>query len=303
MKSISKIYLYSVFITSNAYAFELGIPSELEPNAKSTVSKTTSEAAFSKAKSSMFPLSEKQILEIRKNFNSREKAKSVVEDVPPKPTSSALVVNMEPGATPPVIRLSSGFISSLVFLDVTGAPWPIKAYDIGDPQAFSVQWEPQKDIKDSTGMGNTLLIQSNVMYKQGNLAVILKGLNTPVMLTLVPGQKEVDYRVDIQVPKHGPYATYSGGKLPTQASSDLVSVLNHIAPSGAKSLDVKGGRAEAWKKGDRLLVRTAYQIISPSWYSTMSSSDGTIRAYSLPHASVVLALDHGKTISLNIGGL
>ena len=290
--------LIMILAGTKVLAADLGIPSELDGKAS-----TNNEEAFNKTKETMFPLTERQILEIRRMFNKTEKAKSVTEDVPPKPTASAMVVDLEPGATPPVIRLSSGFISSLVFLDMTGAPWPIKAYDVGDPKSFSVQWEPQKSASDSTGMGNTLLIQSNVMYKQGNLAVVLKGLNTPIMLTLVPGQKVVDYRVDVQIPKHGPYASYSEGRLPNNASSDLVGVLNHIAPKGAKVLDVKGGRAEAWLKHNKLYIRTPYHVISPSWQSTMSSSDGTIRAYSLQPTSVVLALDHGETISLNIGGL
>lgn len=290
-----------VLTASSLLASQLDMPPELSDS--QNIKNTNNEEAFNSTKSKIFPLTNKQIIEIKRLHNKQERALSFEQDVPPKPTSSALVANLEPGATPPVIRLSSGFISSLVFLDMTGAPWPIKAYDIGDPQAFSVQWEPQKSAKDTDGMGNTLLIQSNVMYKQGNLAVILKGLNTPIMLTLVPGQKSVDYRVDIQVPKNGPNAVFSEGRLPSDTSSELVSVLNHIAPQGAKSLDVKGGRAEAWLKDDKLYIRTQYNIISPSWFSTISSSDGAVRAYSLPPSSVVLALDHGKTISLNIGGI
>lgn len=306
--NIKKTFFYLLLILGSLslFAQNVDMPQELlmkDDNSMQANKNTNNEAAFNMTKDSMFPLTKKQILEIRRMYNENKRALSITEDVPPKPTSSALVANLEPGETPPVIRLSSGFISSLVFLDVTGAPWPIKAYDIGDPKSFSVQWEPQKNAKDTSGMGNTLLIQSNVLYKQGNLAVMLKGLNTPIMLTLVPGQKSVDYRVDIQVPKHGPYATYSEGRLPQSASSDLLSVLNHIAPHGAKSLDVKGGRAEAWVKEDKMYIRTSYNIISPSWYSTMSSSDGAIRAYSLPPSSVVLALDHGRTISLNIGGI
>lgn len=304
---IKKILIYVAILGPlSLFAQNVDMPPELQMddvNDAQTKNNTNNEAAFNKSKESIFPLTKKQILEIRRMYNENKKALSITQDVPPKPTSSALVANLEPGETPPVIRLSSGFISSLVFVDVTGAPWPIKAYDIGDPKSFSVQWEPQKDAKDVNGMGNTLLIQSNVLYKQGNLAVMLKGLNTPIMLTLVPGQRSVDYRVDIQVPKHGPYATYSEGRLPQSASTDLVSVLNHIAPDGAKFLDVKGGRAEAWIKDDKMYIRTPYNIISPSWYSTMSSSDGAIRAYSLPPSSVVLALDHGRTISLNIGGM
>jgi len=79
----------------------------------------------------------------------------------------------------------------LFFLVATGAPWPVKAYDLGDPSSYNIQWEKQ---------GSTMMLQAITEYKSGNLAVVLEGLNTPVMLTLMPGQRAVDYRVCIQVP-------------------------------------------------------------------------------------------------------
>ncbi|WP_306686756.1 DotH/IcmK family type IV secretion protein [Candidatus Coxiella mudrowiae] len=48
-----------------------------------------------------------------------------------------MIVNLSPGATPPIIRLSSGFVTSLVFLDSKGAPWRIQACDLGDPNSFN----------------------------------------------------------------------------------------------------------------------------------------------------------------------
>ncbi|WP_251365941.1 DotH/IcmK family type IV secretion protein [Coxiella-like endosymbiont of Rhipicephalus sanguineus] len=77
------------------------------------------------------------------------KWQSLRQIYPPKPTSASVIVNLSPEATLPVIRLSSGFVTSLVFLDSTGAPWPIQAYDLGDPNSFNIQWN-KKD--------NTLLV-------------------------------------------------------------------------------------------------------------------------------------------------
>lgn len=271
----------------------------------STPKQTNDEQAFDQVKKTLFPLTNAQILELRKIYNSNAEAKSVVHRVPPKPISSAMVVNLEPGATPPVVRLSAGFVTSLIFLDATGAPWPIRGYDIGDPQSFSIKWKPEaQKIKDANNiLSNTLLIQSNVMYKQGNLAVILQGLNTPIMLTLVPGQKVVDYRVDVQVPRNGPMAHPVHKYLPSGGSSpELLDVLNHIAPKGSRALKVKGG-GEAWIKGSTLYLRTKHTVISPSWYATMSSSDGAVHAYALPPTSIVLGLNHGKTVKLSVGGI
>ena len=93
--------------------------------------------AFANVPDGLMPLSPEEIKELRRAFNSTQKASAFVQDVPAKPVSSTVMVDISPGASPPVVRLSSGFVSSLVFLDSTGAPWPIQAYDLGDPKSFN----------------------------------------------------------------------------------------------------------------------------------------------------------------------
>jgi len=156
--------------------------------------------AFSSMTRSMMPLSPDQIKQLHGMYNESRRAASSHAGTPPKPTSSSIVPDLSPGSTPPVIRLLEGYITSLVFLDSTGESWPIVAVDVGDPRSFSVQWDHK---------GNTLLIQALSAYKAANLAVIVKGLTTPVMLTLLPGQTAVDYRVDIRIPRLGPNANTS----------------------------------------------------------------------------------------------
>ena len=107
-------------------------------NRSAPIKKTNREKAFEKLQKSMFPLHPKEIQILRNQYNQLERAKVYTSAQPPRPTSSSIIVDLAPGATPPVIRLSSGFVSSLIFLDATGAPWPIKAYDIGDPEAFQL---------------------------------------------------------------------------------------------------------------------------------------------------------------------
>jgi intracellular multiplication protein IcmK len=203
-------------------------------------------------------------------------------------------VSLAPGATPPVIRLAAGFVSSLVFLDSTGEPWPIEAYDVGNPAAFNVQWN-KKD--------NTMMIQAISQYKYGNLAVRLRGAKTPVMLTLIPGQKTVDYRVDLRVQGFGPNASIpTTTNLPAKASSELINVLDGVPPAGSKSLTVKGGNAQAWLQGSRLFLRTRLTVISPSWESMMNSADG-MHAYQMSKVPLVLVSQQGKIIQLHLEGL
>lgn len=242
----------------------------------------------------VLPMTPMQIQALRALYNSTQNAASTVSHQPPRPTSTSVMVNLAPGATPPIIRLSAGFVTSLVFLDATGAPWPISAYDLGNPKAYNIQWDKK---------GNTLLVQALSMYKAGNLAVLLKGMNTPVMITLMPGQKAVDYRVDLRVPGMGPQASMAQAGMPDVASPYLMKVLDGIPPEGATSVNILGcNTCQAWKLGGKLLLRTRLIVLSPGWISIMSSADG-MHAYELQETPLILASHQGRTVHLSVEGL
>lgn len=251
--------------------------------------------AFSGMVNQLLPMTPEQISKLREIFNENQRAAVTPAGIPPRPATTQLMVNLSPQSTPPVIRLGAGYITSLVFLDSTGQPWPIDAYSIGDPSAFNIQWDKK---------GNTLLVQAMSYYKRSNMAVILKGLNTPVMLTFLSGQEAIDYRVDLRVPGMGPNALFVQNGLPESANPILLDVLNGIPPKGSKTLKVTGGDAQAWLLDNKkLFIRTTLDVISPAWKSFMGSVDGT-HAYELQPAPVILALQHGKdkTMILTIEG-
>ena len=254
------------------------------------------EASFDAIKQEAFPLSPNQIKAMRNMLDETQRATAAEPfDSPPQPTSSSLMVNLAPGMTPPVIRLYRGFVSSLVFVDSTGAPWPIVAYDLGNPTAFNIAW----NAKD-----NLLMVQAQTGYTYGNLAVKLENLDTPVMLTLVPGQRAVDYRVDLRIMGYGPNAkqAYSGASNnPQGTSSTLLNILDGVPPQGAKRLKVQGDRTEAWLYEDNLYLRTAYSLLSPAWVAKLSSADG-MNAYELPKTPLVLISRHGKTAQMKLEG-
>ena len=253
------------------------------------------ELAYEQVEKQMFPMPEKQIVKLRNKYQKIEQAKVEVPGTPPKPVATSQFVNLSPGSTPPVIRLSQGFVSSLVFLDSTGAPWPISAYDLGDPSAFNIVW-------DKTG--NTLMIQASKLYNYGNLAVRLEGLNTPVMLTLIPGQKVVDYRVDMRVQGFGPNAQMAtvNESLPPLASKILLHILDGVPPNGSSRLTVSGGDARAWLFKNKMYVRTNLTVLSPAWLATMTSADG-MHAYEMQKSPVILVSWHGKVMQLKVEGL
>lgn len=252
--------------------------------------------AFAAMTQSQLPLTPPQIRTLHKLFDETQRAVAEYPGVPPKPTSSSLVVNLSPGATPPVIRLLNGYVTSLVFVDSTGAPWPVRSVDNGDPKDFNITWD-QKDSNTST-----LLVQAITQYKAANLAVQLEGLNTPVMLTLLPGQSAVDYRVDLHVPGIGPLALPIQNGLPPSASPALLNVLSGIPPQGSRQLRVSPrGYAEVWLLGSNLYIRSRATVLSPAWIATMSSSDGT-HAYKMPVAPMIIVSMNGKPVNLSLEG-
>ncbi|MFN3234536.1 MAG: DotH/IcmK family type IV secretion protein [Gammaproteobacteria bacterium] len=250
--------------------------------------------AFNQMTSQAMPLTPEQIIKFRKMMQQTQVAAATYPDSPPKPVSSTLVVNLAPGSTPPAIRLYEGFISSLVFVDSSGAPWPIVAYDLGNSRAFNIQWDKKSNI---------LMIQPQRGYIYANLAVQLKGLSTPVMLTLVPGQSTVDYRVDLRVNGLGPNAQDSGqsASLTENADPMLLSVLDGVPPSGSRTLSLEKNSGQVWLTGDTMYVRTRFTLLSPGWLDVMTSPDG-MHAYKLQKTPSVLVSRYGKPMELKVEG-
>lgn len=252
--------------------------------------------AFNNMLEDVMPLSPDQITRMHKYYDLTLQAKATPPSAPPSPQFTSTVVNLEPGSSAPVIRLAAGFVTTILFVDSTGAPWPITAYSIGDPQNFYVQWN-QKD--------NTLFIQSLKVYAHANMAVRLWGLDTPVVLTLVSGQKTVDFRVDLQVGGRGPEAkppVVTDTAFNAQVNPLLMNILDGVPPKGSIKLKVSGGYADAWLYDNKVYFRTKLTVLSPAWLSTVSSPDGT-HVYEMMLTPYIVATQDGKTVDIKLSGL
>jgi intracellular multiplication protein IcmK len=250
------------------------------------------ENAFQGIARNAMPMTPKQIVRLKEMLNVTQRASASTGSTPPKPTLSTQVVNLSPGATPPVIRLQQGFVTSVVFVDGTGADWPIEAYDLGNSRAFDVQWQ---------NGSNVLMLQALSMYTYGNLAVKLANLSTPVVLTLVPGQKKVDYRIDLRIEKRGPNAkARMDDKADTETNSTLLNLLDGVAPNGSRFLQLSGDNSsQAWAVGNYLYLRTQLTVLSPGWISKMTSPDGT-NVYEMIKTPSVLVSKYGQPIELKL---
>jgi intracellular multiplication protein IcmK len=232
-----------------------------------------SNIAFDSLIKQKMPMSPQQVVKLRQLIDVAQRASAVTPNVPPKSVSSTLMINLAPGATPPAVRLSQGYVSSLVFVDSTGAPWPIESFDIGNPKSVNVQWD---------GKTNIILIQAISPYIAG----------------------VVDYRVDIHVTGIGPNTKELpvGTDLPSSANQLLLGVLDGMAPPGSKALNVGGAsNTQVWLLGEKMYLRTRFTVLSPGWVSKMVSPDG-MTAYELPKTSSVLVSRYGEPVQLKIEG-
>lgn len=253
-----------------------------------------SSEAFNAMMQQNVPLTPQQVIKLRQLIDASQRAATIPATVPPKPVSTTLMVNLAPGATPPAIRLSQGYISTLVFVDSTGSPWPIAAFDLGDPKATKIEWD---------GKSNILVVQSIAPYGDSNLVIRLVGLPTPITLELVSGQRVVDFRTDLHVAGIGPNSKDlpTGTPLPESANQLLLSVLDGVAPPGSRQLEVKGGDCQAWLLGEKMYLRTRLTVLSPGWVGRMTSPDG-MSAYEIQKTSSVLVSQYGNPIELKIEG-
>jgi len=255
---------------------------------------TIRDEAFKEVLNKTFPLDAQQIKTLRLEHEVTQDAIHANPLVPPQPISSTIHVDLSPGAHPPIVRLAAGFVSSLVFLDSTAQPWPVLDYSLGNSEYFNIQWDSKT---------NALFVQSLKDNVTGNIAIRLAELDTPIMMSFVSGQREVDYRVDIQIPGRGPFATAPVVEsIGSFTSSVLLNVLDGVPPAGSVEVGVANQHGRAWIYEGRLLFRTKLTLLSPAWGATVSSSDGT-RVYELVQTPLLVASKDGKAVNITLSGL
>lgn len=275
-----------------------GAPRSLPPlpaQAPAGVAAPAPAATFEEIAANAFGMTADQIRQLRREADARQRAASQMPSTPPKPVTTQISASTAPGSTPPVVRLFPGFASSIVVTDATGQPWPIENFTVGHKDLFEVK-------RLDGGAGSTLSVVPLGPYAQSNLIVYLKGLSTPIAVSFVAGQKEVDFRADLRVQGRGPNSQVSVTGLPESTNTQLLSLLEGVPPSDAKPLRASADEVKVWMgKNGRMFLRTHLQVISPLWYGSVRSADG-MNAYEMKMAGSILVMKNDKIESVNVEG-
>jgi intracellular multiplication protein IcmK len=271
----------------SGYDFDLGLDIEAQ---KAEVERQAREAAFEAAINGMFPMRTEEILELLERYReTREASESRIGGIP-KPEITLETISLDPGATPPVIKLSPGHVTTMNILDLTGQPWPVR----------DVSWGGDFEVLQPEEGSHVIRISPMRAHEVGNLSIQLLDLQTPVTFMMKTQLETVQYRFDARIPEYGPYANMppiDNGISVTAGGDNITRVLDGTPPSQATKLDINGvdGRTTAFEVDGQVYVRTPLTLLSPGWNSSVTSADGTT-VYAIGQSPVLLLSDKGKMV-------
>ena len=230
-------------------------------------------------------------------FLERQQQRAMPYINPAKPVTRTLLVNLDPGVTPPTLRLSRGQQTSLVFSDVSGQPWFIEKVSMNRQLFSDGRVSGAGQGGGAAGQGeppsNVLSIEALTPAAYGNVTVTLRGQSTPLIFVLTTGQSEVDMRVDAKVPGKNPDAE---AEVTLQAAPSLDNALPYfldgVPPPNAKRLRVTGlDGAEAWVYDKNLYVKARANAQYPAYFSAARSTNGisVYRYMGVPKAATFTA--------------
>lgn len=240
--------------------------------------------------------SDGRIREATKDLYQKSRVLNQPAVAPPKSVNGVITASISPGAVSPVVRLFANRTTAIIITDMTGQPWPIINYDGLSNKDFTVK---RLDGPE----GYVLSISPKGAFVSGNLAMVLKGLPSPISIEFVSAQKEVDAKTEIRVQARGPNTQFASIGMPDGIDSSLLSVLQGVPPQGSKELRVSSNAVQAWMAKDgKMYVRTRYKVMSPAFENVTSSPDGTFAYKMVPVPVVLYKAAEGRFGEFNVDG-
>jgi len=252
----------------------------------------------------IFPVNEEEIVKYRlQKQQERKLMKAPI--VEPEVSFRKVFIDTSKKENNEVIYLAPSYVTTLQFLDKNGALWPIQSYTLALGKNII-----DKDLNSSS----LVLAPKDIEYGRGNLVVMLKGLNTPVIMTVEVSVEKIDYKVEVSLNDYGPnsqpviYNTTGNNDMSFMASfvvEDLYSMLDGITPSDSyiKRRTSLPEDVEVWVRDKVMYVRTKDILISPNMipadYNKIQSPDNTY-LYTVPYLNVIVLSRHGQINQVKI---
>lgn len=247
----------------------------------------------------------------------------------PTPVTRSINVKFTAGLTPPVLRLSSNMLTTIVFTDAVGNPWDIATVSINkklfNAGGTTTEAASQRQQAPTTGgQDENTIVEENMSHHNiltleplnpaayGNIAVTLEGLATPVIFILTTGQGETDMRVDARIAGVNKLRAARNGNLPNSGSSNYSNPLSSLddatllfadgtPPDDAVRLKSTSDEIEVWLYKDDLVARTTSTIIYPSFKSSVTSTGGvSVYKFDPENQSITISDRNGQPKTIHI---
>lgn len=281
-----------------------------QQNTEQSNASKRSQAAFKALVKQTFPMSRDQIHQFKTIAAHQQEANQApIGNAPAKGHSSIVIVSLKPDHDMPVVRIAPGRVSSLFFTDKAGKPWPIKSYVVGDPTSFHIIQNTSSSKSKKSSDSSVLVVQGQALYGQTNMAIMLEGLDVPVMINLVLSPKNFDFLDYLRIKAYPVWDQYLDKQSTSQAPAYMTGVLSGIPPQGSKQLTVKGdntGQTKVWSYAGQYLMLTPSTLLSPAWTAKMDGTPANpssvgMHAYQLTASPVIrLSSPNGTSQTLTV---
>ncbi len=228
------------------------------------------DAAVGETVRQRLPFTLEQIRRIHDLDRARRRAQAFARPVPTHDIRS-ITLGLDVSFPAPVIRAAQGYVTAIVFLDMTGAPWPVRR----------VLMRPEfRADGDADSASHIVYVAPIRAFDHGNVTVELDGLDLPVSLAvLVDDGAPADFRVAVRLPRAGPGAAADALQRHERfrAGDPLLGLFAAgTAPAGAVRVAVTGGdrRDRAWRHRGRLYLKTPKTLLAPGPLEFERGPDG-----------------------------
>lgn len=271
-----------------------------------------SDPNFQASLRNLAPLTPGQIRETKRVIDQDQKAEAAPPEGMPTSTVRSITLTLQPGEQPPVLNLFQGNVTSLVFSDATGQPWPVTSVTVGDKSTVSANIAGNSLVKavspsaggsvDGSNVVTMSPLTANVLAQ--NVVVTLQGLDIPVIGEIKAGGSKVDYRVDITIEKRGPNAAddVSFSTVGQVGSPTLQDFVDGIPPKGTTTLQSSDPSIQAWYLDGQMYLRTdSVDLLSPAYTSRATNISG-VELFALPATPDIIVDRNGSPTSVTISG-
>ncbi len=261
---------------------------------------------YEQAKKNLLPLGPAEIRDFR---SSRDAAQAAgFGGVPPRLTNREVSIGGVPGEQAPTVHLAPPFIGSVIFVDTSGAPWPITSVEsaAANEGMFSVAWDAENKVPPH----NLLTVRPLTNHVAANAVVTLQGCELPVGIVFDADSRnehglapaEIDGLLTVKLWRLGPVAQRPAvGPIAEPALNPrLQQFLYDTPPEGARDVPLDPPVGKAWTFDGHLYLRTDRPLRWPAW-SAQAKAPGGVAIYELPSVPSLLVSVDGQTLSILVG--